>query len=112
MKPKNIFLDKNLNIKVGDLGLSKEQINEMSYGNTTVGTVGYQSPEMNEKYPYDKMKCDVWAVGCLIYEMCMQMMWTLREEDISQYYSQDLENLSKWMLTRKFEDRPSVDEIL
>jgi serine/threonine protein kinase len=54
MKPKNIFLDKNFNIKVGDLGLSKEQMNELSVANTTVGTDGYQSPEMNKSDPYDK----------------------------------------------------------
>jgi len=39
------------------------------FANTVVGTPYYLSPEMCEEKPYNE-KTDVWAMGCLIYELC------------------------------------------
>lgn len=36
-----------------------------------VGTPYYLSPEMCEEKPYNE-KSDVWALGCVLYEMCNQ----------------------------------------
>lgn len=36
---------------------------------TSIGKLGYMSPEMFESKPYDS-KSDMWAVGCILYELC------------------------------------------
>ena len=46
LKPGNIFLDKDGNIKLGDFGLSKLMGNESVFANTHVGTPYYMSPEL------------------------------------------------------------------
>jgi NIMA (never in mitosis gene a)-related kinase 2 len=45
IKPENVFLDKNLNIKLGDFGLSRTIENpEVEFAQTYVGTPYYMSP--------------------------------------------------------------------
>lgn len=70
IKPDNVFLDKFLNVKLGDFGLSRTITNpEIEFAQTYVGTPFYMSPELAEDSKYNA-KSDIWAVGCLIYELC------------------------------------------
>jgi NIMA (never in mitosis gene a)-related kinase len=65
-----VFLDKSLNIKLGDFGLSRMIENpEDQFAKTFVGTPYYMSPELVEEMNYDS-KSDIWALGCLLYELC------------------------------------------
>ena len=41
LKPCNILLTEDLQVRLADLGLAKEQLNEMSEGNTNCGTPYY-----------------------------------------------------------------------
>ena len=68
IKPENIFLGEDNVVKLGDFGLSK-LIGGLDFASTYVGTPFYMSPEIynGEKYT---LEADVWAVGCLIYELC------------------------------------------
>ena len=69
LKPGNVFLDKNQNVKLGDFGLSRVLSKESMYAYTHVGTPYYMSPEqINEDAKYNE-KSDIWSVGCVIYEM-------------------------------------------
>ena len=68
LKTLNIFLKKDMEIKIGDLGVAKE-LNQASFANTLIGTPYYLSPEMCEDKPYNQ-KSDVWALGCILYELC------------------------------------------
>ncbi|PWN46372.1 kinase-like protein, partial [Ceraceosorus guamensis] len=68
LKPENIFLDADDNVKLGDFGLSK-QITGQIFASTYVGTPYYMSPEIATNQRYD-FKCDVWALGCIAYELC------------------------------------------
>jgi NIMA (never in mitosis gene a)-related kinase 2 len=45
LKPGNVFLDKNNNVKIGDFGLSRVMGQESMYAYTRVGTPYYMSPE-------------------------------------------------------------------
>lgn len=68
LKPGNLFIDSNKNIKLGDFGLSKA-LGEMSVmASTNVGTPYYMAPEVWEGHMYD-CKSDIWSAGCLIYEL-------------------------------------------
>ena len=66
IKSLNIFMNKQGNVKLGDLGVAK--VLSTSFANTFVGTPYYLSPEMCEEKPYNE-KSDVWALGCIFYEL-------------------------------------------
>jgi NIMA (never in mitosis gene a)-related kinase len=68
LKPANIFLDENNNIKLGDFGLSRILHENSLFAKTRVGTPYYMSPEQINEVCYDE-KCDVWSCGCLLYEL-------------------------------------------
>jgi NIMA (never in mitosis gene a)-related kinase len=123
LKCANIFLMKTGLLKLGDLNVSK--IAKLGITQTQIGTPYYISPEVLEEKPYNN-KCDVWSVGCIIYEMC-----TLRPPfrgtsltelyrnikngyytPISNYYSKDMKDLISMMLVVDSHKRASVDDIL
>jgi serine/threonine protein kinase len=76
VKTLNVFLTKDNRVKVGefltklgDMGVSKIVQNVLSVQNTRVGTPLYLAPELVKQKPYD-YKIDVWAMGCILYQMC------------------------------------------
>jgi hypothetical protein len=69
VKTMNIFLSRNDEVKVGDLGVAKVLGNTMDMAHTMVGTPYYLSPELCEGKPYND-KSDVWSLGCVLYELC------------------------------------------
>lgn len=71
LKPQNIFLDKNMNIRVGDLGLATRLKNEQVKCTTFCGTPNYIAPEViqdkeSRAYSYE---VDVWSMGVILYYM-------------------------------------------
>lgn len=72
LKTANIFLTKDLLVKIGDFGISKMVETKHGGANTVLGTPYYISPEMCAGKSYDD-KSDIWALGCIVYEMaCLQ----------------------------------------
>ncbi|KAI9288364.1 kinase-like domain-containing protein [Umbelopsis sp. AD052] len=69
LKPDNVFLDDQRNVKLGDFGLSRTLSAGADMARTFVGTPFYMSPELINESSYD-MKSDVWALGCLTFELC------------------------------------------
>ena len=69
MKPGNIFLDSNSNVKLGDFGLARVMSHESQFAFTHVGTPYYMSPEQINEQKYNE-KCDIWSLGCILYELC------------------------------------------
>ena len=69
IKLQNIFLTGNNTIKLGDFGISKVLESTVEAAMTVVGTPYYMSPEVCESKPYT-FKSDVWALGCVLYELC------------------------------------------
>lgn len=68
LKPGNVFLDKNKNVKLGDFGLSRIMGEESVYAYTHVGTPYYMSPEQINDSKYND-RSDIWSLGCVIYEI-------------------------------------------
>ncbi|XP_073835283.1 nek2 [Musca autumnalis] len=124
IKPANIFLDMEGNVKLGDFGLARMLKRNESFAETFVGTPYYMSPEMVKGSKYDR-KSDVWAVGCLIYEMCAlrppfkgkeftQLSANISNgkfNKIPEIYSKDLQEIIAFMLEVEYEQRPSIEVI-
>ena len=138
IKPENIFLGEDQVVKLGDFGLSK-LIGGMDFASTYVGTPFYMSPEIynGEKYT---LEADVWAVGCLIYELCTHeppfpaktqpelvekvlkgstgaqfqadFRKTFRNPALPNVYSEELQNIILHCLQPNPRNRPKTFELL
>lgn len=66
LKCANVFCASDGILKLGDLNVSK--VARRGMARTQTGTPYYTSPEVWKDRPYDS-KCDIWSLGCVIYEM-------------------------------------------
>ena len=124
LKSLNIFLSKNLDVKIGDLGVAKILQNTM-HAYTFIGTPFYLSPEILEEKPYNE-KSDVWALGCILYELCTfkypynatnQAALFLKikngkYEPLSSSYSNELKKMVNIMLDKNYYTRPTMKQII
>jgi serine/threonine protein kinase len=67
LKPHNILLSKNGNIKIADFGFVKDYT-EISMFDTLCGSPIYMAPEILQHKKYDA-KVDLWSIGIILYEM-------------------------------------------
>lgn len=123
IKPKNVFLTGKNHVRLGDLGCAK--LMKTGLARTQIGTPYYMSPEIWGNRPYDQ-KSDMWALGCLLYEMCMLMppflasdmhslahkVKTAPAPRVSKHYSDDLANLIALLLSKDPRSRPDANVIL
>ena len=125
IKAMNIFTDARGAVKIGDLGLARLLPAHSSHARTGVGTPLYFSPEMCEERPYNE-KSDVWALGCLVYELCSlrppflasnqmalaRKILTTEPVPLPAAYSMELHFLASKMLEKDAARRPSAKQIL
>ncbi len=70
LKPANIFLSDDGRLKVGDFGLARDhQSGRLTIDGQTVGTAKYLSPEQAMAKPDIDGRSDLYAVGCILFEM-------------------------------------------
>ena len=126
LKTLNIFLTKNLDIKIGDLGVAKILQNTL-HAYTFIGTPFYLSPEICEEKPYNE-KSDVWALGCILYELCtFKHPYNAKNQPAlflkiisgnydpigdNYNYSNDLKKMIESLLEKNYINRPSMKEII
>mmetsp|Transcript_107317 Transcript_107317/g.285541 ORF Transcript_107317/g.285541 Transcript_107317/m.285541 type:complete len:591 (-) Transcript_107317:167-1939(-) len=126
LKTSNIFLNDNLStVKLGDFGISRVLEQTLDAAVTMVGTPYYMSPEVCSNSPYS-WKSDIWALGCVLYEMCMlkhafesssllglvYKICSDHYEPIPSFYSAELNDLVRRLLSKKESSRPAIDELL
>ncbi|CAD8137081.1 unnamed protein product [Paramecium octaurelia] len=125
LNPANIMVDSSYSIKICDFGLAKH-FQEDIINNSFVGTLIYTCPQIVENKAYSE-KADVWALGCVLYEMLQQKpafqsanplmlakkIVQLEYEPINQgIYSNELINIVQLCLQKEEDKRPSVNELL
>ena len=124
IKTMNIFLTKNNDVRIGDLGVAKVLAGTL-FAKTCIGTPYYLSPEICEELPYNE-KSDIWALGCILYELTTfkhpfnannQAALVLKilkgkYDPISKEYSNDLHTMVDLLLEKDLEKRPSIFDIL
>lgn len=64
----NIYMNHQGDLKLGSFGSAKVLENTIKKAMSVVTEPCNMSPEMVEGKPYD-CKADIWALGCLVYEM-------------------------------------------
>ena len=113
LKPENIFFKNDLTLMIGDFGVAKQLQNGTIHANTQIGTFKYMAPEIikNEKYTN---KVDIYALGCIIYELCTLNFYfgnqTEGKIDVS-FYGNDLQNLIEKLVENEPNKRPNISEI-
>lgn len=68
IKPENIFLDKDLNVVLGDFGLGGKW-SSLSPTNATCGSLNYAAPEILGANYYIGPEVDLWSCGAVLYMM-------------------------------------------
>ncbi|XP_068944626.1 serine/threonine-protein kinase Nek10 isoform X7 [Petaurus breviceps papuanus] len=67
LTPNNIMLGDKDKVTITDFGLAKQK-QENSKLTSVVGTILYSCPEVLKSEPYGE-KADIWAAGCILYQM-------------------------------------------
>jgi len=122
----NVLLDKKFRVvKLSDFGISKI-LNTKTKASSVVGTPSYISPELCKSNPYNQ-KSDVWALGCLLYELMtlrkafeaqslpalvMKIVQGDYNKELPTAYNINFKRLVMAMLDLIPEKRPSVSEIM
>jgi serine/threonine protein kinase len=129
IKPGNILVDQLGNLKLGDFGLSKS-LNENALCATYLGSPLYMAPEIIKGSVYT-FGVDVWALGCVVYEvMALESPWIRGKnptnfaslvntiindppelKSLEQEYSPNLTKLVKWMLQKNVDRRATAKQL-
>ncbi|EGB12840.1 hypothetical protein AURANDRAFT_18481, partial [Aureococcus anophagefferens] len=109
------------NLKLADLGVSRQVSENTQFLRTMYGTPLYASPELCEGRPYNE-KTDIWSLGVLLYELCAlappfggsNLLGLARNiaagtyEPLSDHYSPLLRTVVAHMLRVDHAERPSI----
>ena len=68
IKPQNVMLDREGNVKVMDFGIARAGDSGMTEAGSILGTAQYLAPEQAQGQPVD-MRSDLYSVGIVLYEM-------------------------------------------
>ena len=125
LKPDNLFLDNNNALKIGDFGISKQLSSNNKYATSNVGTSNYMAPEIISGNRYNN-KVDIWALGCIIYELCtlevcfqsnylIGLCNKINNEPHGKInlnvYHKELQDLIDLLLKKNYKERPDINEV-
>ena len=125
VKSQNVFVMRNGDVKVGDLGLSIELSGSHGLANSVCGTPHYMAPEVCRGNTRYDMKADVWSLGVVMYELMARrlpfggdqpgggypVMDSILYDDYPEMehaYSDDLQHLLRACLTKDANARPDI----
>ena len=124
LKTSNIYLTKKGIVKITGLNVGKN-IEDIGMALTQIGTPYFTAPEIWNQKPYD-YKCDIWSLGCILYEMATlhvpflgldmkelyQNIINSEYKPIPKIYSKELNEIIKLTLNKNPMDRPFAENLL
>lgn len=124
LKPGNLFLTRDGELKLGDFGIARDlHSSDLTSSGMTVGTHAYMAPEQITGDANISGKADLYALGCCLYEMLTGNK-VFNGENFAQLFEQhlrsdppsvrdtnpdcpvELDNVIIQLLAKKPEDRP------
>uniref|UniRef100_A0AAQ5Y7X9 NIMA-related kinase 10 n=1 Tax=Amphiprion ocellaris TaxID=80972 RepID=A0AAQ5Y7X9_AMPOC len=121
LTPNNIMLGEKDKVTITDFGLAKQK-QENSKLTSVVGTILYSCPEVVKNEPYGE-KADIWALGCILYQMATLQppfyssnMLSLASKIVEAVYepveegafSERVTEMIRWCLSPDAEQRPDI----
>ncbi|XP_027292494.2 inactive serine/threonine-protein kinase PLK5 isoform X1 [Cricetulus griseus] len=124
LKPSNFFLSKNMEVKIGDLGLAARGGPAGHCHRVLCGTPNFQAPEVVSRNGHS-CKSDIWALGCIMYTVLTgtppftaaplsEMYQNIRDGHYPEptQLSPSARNLISRLLAPDPAERPSLDHLL
>lgn len=125
LSPDNVFLFKSGEAKVGDFGCALQCDTSSEKHGDFEGKYQYAPPEFKS---YD-LRSDIWVLGCFLYMMCeMNYIHTFdsnlspydnaiiahqkEKHEISDKFSEGLQNLYDFMMIKDAKERPRITDVL
>ncbi|CAL9706383.1 unnamed protein product [Knipowitschia caucasica] len=124
LSPNNIMLGEQDWVTITDFGLAKQK-QENSKLTSVVGTILYSCPEVVKSEPYGE-KADLWALGCVLYQMVTLQppfysanMLSLANKIVQAEYepvqsgrfSDRVLHMIRWLLSPSPEQRPDIVQV-
>ena len=81
LKPQNIFLDKDWNVKLGDFGVS-DKFRYRGKDSSRCGTLTYMCYEKILGREHNPFKADLYSLGVILYELYTQLLYVKVESMI------------------------------
>ncbi|XP_022621543.1 serine/threonine-protein kinase Nek10 [Seriola dumerili] len=121
LTPNNIMLGEKDKVTITDFGLAKQK-QENSKLTSVVGTILYSCPEVVKSEPYGE-KADIWALGCILYQMATLQppfyssnMLSLASKIVEAVYepieegafSERVTDMIRWCLSPDADQRPDI----
>ncbi|XP_028985437.1 serine/threonine-protein kinase Nek10 isoform X2 [Betta splendens] len=124
LSPNNIMLGEKDKVTITDFGLAKQK-QENSKLTSVVGTILYSCPEVVKNEPYGE-KADIWALGCILYQMATLQppffssnMLSLASKIVEAVYepieegafSHRVTDMIRWCLSPDADQRPDIEAV-
>lgn len=123
LKPENILLDRHLNVKIADFGMTSLSP-PGAFLETSCGSPHYCDPMVVSGAKYDGLKADIWSCGVILYAMVTgrlpfdddNIQRLLKKVQVGNYHMPqhlpaDLRNLIASMLTVDPDQRITLEQI-
>ncbi|KZS96268.1 Pkinase-domain-containing protein [Sistotremastrum niveocremeum HHB9708] len=114
LKLGNLFLDSNMNVKVGDFGLAALIENPGERKKTICGTPNYIAPEiLFDTVNGHSFEVDAWSIGVILYTLIIGRP-PFQTKDVKAIYKRIRDNMYEWPVDREVsvEARTLVQRIL
>nr|XP_044991162.1 inactive serine/threonine-protein kinase PLK5 isoform X2 [Jaculus jaculus] len=124
LKPSNFFLNKSMEVKIGDLGLAARVGPGGRCHRVLCGTPNFQAPEVVSRSGHS-CKSDIWALGCIMYTVLTgtppfmaaplsEMYQNIRDAHYPEpaHLSANARRLIARLLAPNPAERPSLDHLL
>lgn len=120
VKPANIFITNEGNLKLADFNVGKEDSRNLV--RTRIGTPLIMSPEVLQGKEYSN-KTDIWSLGCVVIELAtmkrpyeaeheIALFNKLKKFKVSLPVDKELEKVVKKMMRRNPDKRPSCEDLM
>lgn len=112
LKPGNLFLTRDGELKLGDFGIARDlQNSDLTHSGMTVGTHAYMAPEQITGDDSISGKADLYALGCCLYEMLTGQK-VFPGENFAQLFEQHLRSTPPHVKNLIFDCPEEMDAIV